>query len=187
VHRFVYFANERLTQAELSAARLDGHVVELGEGYVPADTVESAALRGASLRNLLPDTLAATRLTAAWVHGAVDELPPRLEVQRAVARRIHHVRHPRLVYRDVVVAPGHLQRVGGTLVTSPARTLADLARVRATGGPHPAVDTAIRRLTEAPGAVRAAIVVLALHDGVPGKREALRRLRAIEPERATTT
>ena len=41
---FLYFPHDRLSPAELSAARLDGHVVELGEGYIPADAVETAEI-----------------------------------------------------------------------------------------------------------------------------------------------
>ena len=47
---FLYFADERLSPAELSAARLDGHLVELGEAYIPADAVETRGLRAGSLR-----------------------------------------------------------------------------------------------------------------------------------------
>ena len=82
---------QRLSAAELSAARLDGHLVELGEGYIPADAVETTHLRAASLAVLLGATLAATHLSAAWVYGAIDAAPPRHTVQRAVPRRIHHV------------------------------------------------------------------------------------------------
>ncbi|UUT35391.1 hypothetical protein [Microbacterium elymi] len=46
---YLYFVGERLSQAELSAACLDGHLVELGDGYMPADAVETVALRAGSL------------------------------------------------------------------------------------------------------------------------------------------
>ena len=38
---FLYFADDRLSRAELSAACLDGDLVELGEAYIPADAVET--------------------------------------------------------------------------------------------------------------------------------------------------
>lgn len=182
MHRFVYFAHDALTPAELSAARLDGHLVELGEGYVPADAVESPALRAASLRVVLRDVLAATHLTAAWVHGARDEPPARLDVQRASRARLHHVLDRRLTYREMRMEPLHLQRIGGVLVTSPARTLADLTRESVRRGTRPGVEEAIRGLLGAPGAARAAIVVLAYQNSVPGKRAAMARLRSIERE-----
>lgn len=126
---FLYFVDERLSVAELCAARLDGHLVEVGDAYIPADAVETAGLRAGSLRDLLGDTLAATHLTAAWVHGALPEPPGRHTVQRGVARRLHAVLGRRLHYRDRSIAPDDLCRIGGVLVTSPTRTLADLARV----------------------------------------------------------
>ena len=49
---FLYFADDRLSAAELSAARLDGHLVELGEAYIPADAVETrGAARGLAARH----------------------------------------------------------------------------------------------------------------------------------------
>ena len=180
MHPFVYLPHERLTPAELSAARLDGHLVELGEGYIPADAVETAGTRAASLRGVLGQALAATHLTAAWVHGAVDEPPVRFDVQRAVPHRLHHVIDRRLTYRDVQLEPRNLQRVGGVLVTTPARTLADLARDVVRGRSQPLGHAAVRVLAEAPGLARSAIVALALHDGAPGKRGAIALLRRLE-------
>ena len=67
---FLYFADDRLSQAELTAACLDGDLVELGEAYIPADAVETTGLRAGSLSEVLGESLAATHLTAAWIHGA---------------------------------------------------------------------------------------------------------------------
>jgi hypothetical protein len=125
---FVYLPGARLSQAELSAACLDGDLVAIGDAFAPADVVESPALRAASLAGLVGDTLAVTHLSAAWVHGALDIPPSRHTLQRAVDRRLHHVIDRRFVYRDRVVAPADLERRGGVLVTSVGRTLADLAR-----------------------------------------------------------
>ncbi len=126
---FLYFADDRLSMAELSAARLDGDVVELGEAYIPADAVETRGLRAGSLAEVLGDSLAATHLTAAWIHGALPDPPARHTVQRAVGRRLHRVPDRRLVYRDLAVDPADLVRLGGVWVTTVIRTLADLSRV----------------------------------------------------------
>jgi hypothetical protein len=172
---FLYFAGDRLSGAELSAARLDGHVVELGEGYIPADAVETSALRGGSLIGLLGASLAATHLSAAWVHGALPQPPSRHTVQRAVPRRIHQVVDRRLVYRDLQVAGADLIRVGGALVTTPERTLADLARI--------ADDLHARAallLSDAePGLAARATAWLEQHRSLPGKRAALAFLRGL--------
>jgi len=171
---FLYFADDRLSHAELTAACLDGDLVALGDAYIPADAVETAALRAGSLIPLLGDALAATHLSAAWVHGCLAAPPMRHTVQRAVKRRLHVVPHLRVVYRDRQVPAEDLQRVGGAFVTTPERTLADLARTD--DGDH---AEAARLLAVAePGAVARAID--RLEAGVlPHKRAALARLRAL--------
>lgn len=183
MHGFLYFAHDRLSPAELSAARLDGHLVEVGEGYMPADAVETAAMRAASLRPLLQpggrSVLAAVLLSAAWVHGAIPEPPARHCIQRAVDRRIRARAGPRAVFRDVPVPDDDLLVLGGVLVTTPARTLGDLARTETPAG-DPAVTDAIDVLAAGPGAARDAIIRLALAPALPGKRTALTRLRALE-------
>ncbi|WP_454262381.1 hypothetical protein [Pseudoxanthomonas mexicana] len=125
---FLYFADERLSAAELSAARLDGDLVEIGEGYMPTDAVETRELRAGSLRTRIPATLALTRASAAWIHGAVADPPPRHIVQRTAPRRGNYVRDLRLDYRDQRIAPADVQWITGVAVTTPARTLADLVR-----------------------------------------------------------
>lgn len=126
---FLYYIDDRLSLAELTAARLDGDVFELGEAYIPADAVETRALRAGSLAEILGDTLAATHLSAAWVHGALHGPPARHTVQRGVARRVHRTPSRHIVYRDLAVDPADLLLIGGVRVTTRLRTLADLARV----------------------------------------------------------
>lgn len=178
---FLYFAGERLSQAELSAARLDGHLVELGEGYIPADAVETRELRSGSLRGLLGDTLAATHTSAGWIHGAGNDPPARHTVQRAVARRLHHVIDRRLLYRDLRIDPADLTRVGGVWVTTPVRTLADLARV-----PDDEHVEAARLLAGLlPGLPAAAAAWLSARGALPHKRIALTLLRDLDASVAT--
>jgi hypothetical protein len=125
---FVYFPGQRLSSAELSAACLDGHLVGLGEGYVPADTVETSALRAASLHALAGAHLAAILESAAWIHGAIDEPPPRHRLQRASARRLHEPIGRRFLYRDPQLPDADVRRIGDVAVTTVPRTIADLAR-----------------------------------------------------------
>lgn len=125
---FLYFADDRLSPAELTAACLDGDLVGLGDAYIPADAVETPALRAGSLAPRLGDSLAATHLTAAWIHGALPQPPSRHTVQRAVSRRLHRTPDRQLVYRDLAVPASDLQIIGGIRVTTPLRTLVDLAR-----------------------------------------------------------
>ncbi|MEX0151592.1 type IV toxin-antitoxin system AbiEi family antitoxin [Microbacterium sp. LMI1-1-1.1] len=125
---FLFFPGDPLTESELRAACLDGLLVPLGAGFMHADAAETAWMRAASLRPLLGDALAATRLTAAWIHGALDVEPVRHEVQRAVPRRSTDARRLSVAYRDMQIDDGDLETVAGVRVTSVARTLADLAR-----------------------------------------------------------
>lgn len=172
---FLYFADDRLSLAELTAARLDGDLVEVGEAYMPADAVETAALRAGSLLRLLGDTLAATHLTAAWIHGALPLQPTRHTVQRAVSRRLHIVPDRQVWYRDRAVPPEELQTIGGIRVTTAAKTLADLSRVDDDEHARAARLLAIA----SPGSVAAAIGQLE-RSALPFKRHALAFLRAIE-------
>jgi hypothetical protein len=175
---FLYFADERLSPAELSAARLDGHLVELGEAYIPADAVETRELRAGSLRGLLGATLAATHLSAAWVHGALPEPPARHTVQRAVARRLHQVIGRRLVYRDLRVDPLDVMPIGGVQVTDPVRTLVDLSRV---GDDDHA--RAARLMADAdPALPRRAVTWFESHGALPNKRAALVLLSGLAEE-----
>jgi len=172
---FLYFADDRLSTAELSAACLDGHLVGLGDAYIPADAVETAALRAGSLREMLRDTLAATHVSAAWIHGARHDPPGRHTVQRAVQRRLHHVHGLRLVYRDLAVDPADLLSIGGVLVTTLVRTLADVARVD-----DPEHLDAARALAAAhPGLADDAIRWIESHGRLPNKRSALVLLHAL--------
>ena len=172
---FLYFADERLSSAELSAARLDGHLVELGEAYIPADAVETRALRAGSLAGLLGDTLAATHLSAAWIHGALHDPPARHTVQRGVPRRLHQVIGRRMHYRDLCVDPADLLRIGGVLVTSPERTLADLSRLS-----EPDCVSAGRMMADAdPALPQRTLAWFDAHGALPNKRAALVFLRGL--------
>ena len=110
---FLYFADDRLSLAELSAACLDGDLVELGEAYIPADAVETRGLRAGSLRELLGDSLAATHLSAAWIHGALGEPPVRHTVQRAVPRTAASGDRPTAGLPRSRVDPADLRRSAG--------------------------------------------------------------------------
>lgn len=169
---FLYFADDRLSRAELTAACLDGDLVELGNAYIPADAVETAALRAGSLERLLGSTLAATHLSAAWVHGALHTPPARHTVQRAGSRRHNRLPDRVVVYRDLEVDPQHLQRIGGVWVTSPVKTMADLCRVV-----DDAHRAAARLMTAVDASLPTAAIALLEESSLPHKRDALRFLR----------
>ncbi|MDD7929975.1 SAM-dependent methyltransferase [Microbacterium thalli] len=173
---FLYLPGETLSATELAAARLDGDVVEVGEAFIPADAVETAELRAASLRPLLSLGLAVTHLSAAWVHGAVADPPARHTVQRCSARRLHHVIDIRLHYRDRRVPPGDLSLIGGVPVTTPARTLGDLVRSALSGGAEPPA-AAVAMMALDPALCERATAALVAAGPVSFKRPALEWLR----------
>lgn len=168
---FLYFVDERLTLAELCAARLDGDVAELGVAYTPADTVETVWLRAGSLREMVPANLAVTHLSAAWVHGTLPLPPTRHTVQRAGGRRSPRLADRTLIYRDVEVDAIHVASIAGVLVTTPAKTLSDLLRVQ-DAAYHAAAESLARAH---PNVARSARLMLE-SSTLPYKREALQLL-----------
>lgn len=169
---FLFFADDRLSVAELTAACLDGDMVDLGAAYIPADAVETAWLRAGSLARLAGPSLAVTHLSAAWVHDALVFPPTRHTLQRAVPRRTKHLPDPRVVYRDLEVDHRHVTWVAGVRVTTPAKTLTDLVRV-----PDAEYQRAAALIARGDAAVLAEAITL-LEDGVmPYKRSALQTLR----------
>jgi hypothetical protein len=180
---YLYFAGDRLSAAELTAACIDGHLVELGEGYIPADAVETAALRARSIAPIVGPALAATHLSAAWIHGGPPDPPPRHSIQRIAAQRLHHLIGRRFSYREGRIDEADLDLVGGVAVTSPTRTLVDLARVG--DGPH---LRGARLLVDAGIATcEDGLAWLAASPALPYKRRAEASLRAWMTQQAVRT
>lgn len=134
MNAFVLQIGDPLSAAELMAARLDGDLADVGSAFTPMDTVETAALRAASLLPLLGTALAATHETAAWVHGARDQAPLRHSVQRTAATRNYHLAAPHTTYRDSRLPNHDVVRYGVVSVTSLPRTIADLLRLAVSEG-----------------------------------------------------
>lgn len=174
----LYLPGDRLALAELSAARLDGHLFDLGEGYIPADLVEGPATRAATLAPLIPRGTAASGPTAAWIHGAGDAPPSRHHVSRAVSRRIRPDPSTRVVMHEVPVPASAQVLLGGIPTTTPVRTMVDLALSLHR---DPSVRPWITSLADVdPGLVADAVAALDMLHRVPGKvsgRAALLRVR----------
>lgn len=103
-------------------------MVEIGEGYMPADAVESTATRAASLRSICGTRLVACTWSAAWIYGALNDPPHRHAVMRGVPHRVGNLIDRRAIFHDVSAQGDDVTDVAGVLVTSPARTLIDVAR-----------------------------------------------------------
>lgn len=176
-----YLPGDRLSQQELSAARLDGHLVEVGEGYMPADTVEDAGARATALTPLLCPGVAVSGPSAAWIHGAGDTPPMRHHVHRATSRRVRANGDRRLVLHDTTVPPEELTSIAGVPVTTARRTLLDLVLGIPRYPDHRLWALALADV--APSTVTEAHDALLLRTRVPGKRAALALLAELSRDR----
>lgn len=165
-----YRPGDRLSLPELSAARLDGDVVEVGEGYMPADTIEGAAARALSLTSLVPPGTAVSGVSAAWVHGAGDS-PPRVHhVSRISASRQRIGPSTRVMHHERRLAGADIESIAGLWVQTPEATAVSLllssarstedeiwlhALVRISPGLADAVRARVLPLGRRPGAIHA--------------------------------
>lgn len=142
-----------LPVAELCGARLDGEVYANGDGWCPVDEIDDAATRSRAAALLVPPRAVAERMTAAWIYGACPE-PARQQFCVDAACRVKMILSPRIRLREVTLPDGDVVRLPGMRVTTPERTMVDIARDETIGG------------DEAVGAVRALMVRFACTDAV---------------------
>jgi hypothetical protein len=161
---------------ELQAARLDGEVFALDECFCPIDEVEQQRHRAASLALLLPKRLIAEQHSAAWVYGAVPFAPQRHEICADTTARQRPTSLARFAVREVVIDATDIVELAGLRVTTPLRTVLDLARFSAQF-----TDDEIRIVGELLALSHfdfaRCIGVLAARRNLPGKHRALGRLR----------
>lgn len=122
------FLDSELPLAERCSAVLDGEAVRLGPAFTPVGSPPGMAVRARSLSHVLPSRLIADRRTAAWVYGALVELPRTID---ACARK--HKRPSALLafdapIREVVITEAEIAQIAGVSVTMPLRTVFDLVR-----------------------------------------------------------
>jgi hypothetical protein len=161
-----------LSLVELQAARLDGEVYDLAGAYCLLGELEAPGHRARAVLAGRSPRLIAELGTAAWVWGATEHLD-RLEFAvtpdaRARLGPAHHA-----TVREIVYEPGDLTTLDGCQVTTPLRTILDLARGEGAFDP-----TIVNRL--------AAIGCVGLHEcvdalesraGIPAKARAVENLR----------
>lgn len=93
--------------------------------YAPLAAEDGPALRAAALRVALPPDVAASHRTALWLLG-LDLLGPGLDVTAPRGRRVQA--RPGLHPHSALLTEDDLCELGGLLVTSAARAVADVAR-----------------------------------------------------------
>jgi len=123
----------RLPAATLRALVLDGDLAPIGAGFQPIDLPTTDAIRAASIAPRVPSRLAPGLIgvagrTAAWVWGAAPVLAEPLTVLVRRGGRMPAVDQPGAHLHGVELAADELVRLGGLLVTTPARTAIDLLR-----------------------------------------------------------
>jgi hypothetical protein len=165
-----------LPLAELHAARLDGELVALDEAFAPIDQADDALARARSLARACPPRLVAEQRTAAWIWGAIVDPPARHQLCSSASARARPPAPLRCIVREVVIDTDETVVLAGLRVTTPLRTVTDLARFSAAFGDE---EARIVRALLATGALalddcRAA---LERRRNLPAKRLAWQRLR----------
>ncbi len=117
-----------LPLAELHAARLDGEVYPVDECFSPIDEIDRLALRARALAALFAPRLIAEQRTAAWVLGVVARPPAQHQFCADITARARPVGTGRITVREVVIDESDLFVCAGLTVTTPLRTIVDLAR-----------------------------------------------------------
>lgn len=163
---------------ELQAAALDGDVYAIGDAFAPIDEFDRSLLRAESIARTWPRRVIAERRSAAWVLGALDRAPLVHELCTDTTARTKHPLTTAVQLREVVMDQHDIVRVGRLGVTSPVRTIVDLARIDPVFGEAEA--EACRRLLALPGAtVEACRVLMDRRRNLPGKNRAWQRIRSL--------
>lgn len=117
-----------LPLAELCAARIDGDLFAIDEGWAPVDEPDLPSLRAAVVALRVSRSLIIERLSAAWVHDALDAAPRTAQFCVPHRSRIAAIADRRVAIREVVLADDEVIDLGGVRCTTPARTAFDLLR-----------------------------------------------------------
>lgn len=117
-----------LSLAELCAARIDGELMPIDEGWAPVDEPDLPSLRAAAVALRAPRSLVIERRSAAWVHGGLAS-PPAL-AQFCVPRtaRVAVISAPRLIVREVAIDDDEIIEFPFARCTTTLRTSFDLLR-----------------------------------------------------------
>lgn len=164
-------ADVDLSPAELQAARLDGEVYDLAGAFCLIGELESPVHRARAVLQTRSPRLIAELGTAAWIWGAAPERR-HLEFSvtpeaRARLSPAHHI-----AVREIVYEEGDLALLAGHRVTTPLRTMLDLARFA-----EPFDPGVVARLAAIAGlTLDDALHALASRPGIPAKHRARRNL-----------
>lgn len=120
--------HSHLPEAELHAAKLDGEVYQVDQCFSPIDEIEGCLNRAKALSLSVPTRLIAEQRTAAWIYGALTSPPRQHQFCTDIAARIRPSSLVAISVREVVIEATDLLEFHGLRVTTPLRTVIDLAR-----------------------------------------------------------
>ena len=122
-------ADHVLSFAELTSARLDGELVAIGATFRFIDQPDSRQARAASLGLALHDSRAIiSERTAAWVWGWAPACST-VSTCVSIAARLPSTARRLQGTREVVIGADEVAVIGDVRVTTPLRTVVDLARL----------------------------------------------------------
>ncbi|MDQ2660836.1 MAG: hypothetical protein M3Y52_03060 [Actinomycetota bacterium] len=124
----VVLGTDDLPLAELCAARLDGELFAIDDGWAPVDEPDLPAFRAAVIALRAPRRLVIERLSAAWVHGGLAVPPAVAQFCVPLSSRIAVIADHRAVVREVRIDDSEIVELGGIRCTSLVRTGFDLLR-----------------------------------------------------------
>lgn len=117
-----------LPLAELCAARLDGELFAVDDGWAPVDEPDLPAFRAAVVALRMPRPLVIERRSAAWVHGALPVPPTIAQFCVPHSARIAVLGDRRASVREVKIDESEIVEFGGIRCTSVVRTAFDILR-----------------------------------------------------------
>lgn len=124
----VVLGTDDLPIAELCAARLDGELFAIDDGWAPIDEPDLPAFRAAVMALRVPRPLIIERLSAAWVHGALAAPPAIAQFCVPLSSRIAVISEHRATVREVRIDGAEIVEFGRIRCTSVVRTGFDLLR-----------------------------------------------------------
>jgi hypothetical protein len=167
---------DELPEVELQAMALDGESYRLADAYLPIGIRAAPPARAAAALGDGSPRLIAGLSTAAWIWGARDRPSGRREFLVDLTARWRPPLPHDIHIVESIVREGDAVRLGRARVTTPLRTVVDLARFRRE---FDATDAELIRRLARIGGFDAEHAVAAMDRGrnLAGKREAARRIR----------
>ena len=164
-----------LPLAELCAARIDGELVAIDDGWAPVDEPDLPSFRAAVVALRVPRALIIERRSAAWVHGALDVPPAVAQFCVPHDERVAVISDHRTQVREVTLGEGDVDDYLGVRCTSAVRTVFDLLR-DATSTDEEAISIVARFVAERPDLIEEVDMRLDASRRMPHRALAVERL-----------